>query len=539
MLIPVLIVSSLVHVYSIGYMSHDPHVQRFFSYLSLFTFMMIILVTGNNLLLMFVGWEGSQIQIICPKWLIQSDDSVLNFMLLMHTYDQKRSFFSNKLKSSQRIGPHNVNVISLIIGSLLSNSYLEKRGYGIRIVFIKCNNNVEYLMWFHSVLSNAGYCNKEKPKLYKLIDKGNKVLFIYSFKSYSFSSFIWLYNMFYKDNMKIIPRNLDKFLTPLALVTLFLSSARLKKELPITIISVDDLKYLSLLLKKKYNINTVINDSSLNISKYSNASLHIKNSSVSTFSNLIKPHLLHSQYHLLNKPLLKLTFPGCHGIHNYSYFSKRDFSTKKDISDIKYTLKYKIEYILSLEQKEALIGIILGDEYLEKAKPNHNTRLRIEQSYPEKEKYLKSLYELLEPLTTMSPTILTKNNKHRGTTTVSQYFRTLAMPCLNYYYDLFYKEKVKIVPRNLDQLLTARGLAYWIMDDGGKSVHNQTILHTRAFMLEDVKYLQSVLFENFGLVTRLEEKKQDQWVIYIPVRQKTRLKDIVGPYMQESMLYKI
>jgi NADH-ubiquinone oxidoreductase chain 5 len=58
MLIPVLIVSSVVHLYSIGYMSHDPHNQRFFSYLSLFTFMMIILVTADSFLLMFVGWEG-------------------------------------------------------------------------------------------------------------------------------------------------------------------------------------------------------------------------------------------------------------------------------------------------------------------------------------------------------------------------------------------------------------------------------------------------------------------------------------------------
>nr|YP_009582593.1 NADH dehydrogenase subunit 5 [Dactylellina haptotyla]QBL01978.1 NADH dehydrogenase subunit 5 [Dactylellina haptotyla] len=58
MLLPVLIVSSLVHLYSVSYMSHDPHNQRFFSYLSLFTFMMVVLVTADNYLLMFVGWEG-------------------------------------------------------------------------------------------------------------------------------------------------------------------------------------------------------------------------------------------------------------------------------------------------------------------------------------------------------------------------------------------------------------------------------------------------------------------------------------------------
>lgn len=419
---------------------------------------MIVLVTADNFLLMFVGWEGSQIEIKCPKWLIISDDSVLNFMFLMHTCNQKRFFFSNKLNSSQRIGPQNLNIISLIIGSLLSYSYLEKRGCGIRIIFTKCSNNVEYLMWFHSVLFNAGYCSKAKPKLFKLIGKYNKVLFIYSFKSYSFSSFIWLYNMFYRDNIKIIPRYLDGYFTPLALATLFLSSTRLEKRFPKTLFLIEDFKYLSLLLKKEYNIITIIKDSSLNACKYSSVSLYIENTSVSTFSKIIKPHLLHSQYHLLNKPTLKLTFPVSYGIHNYSYISKRGFSSNKDLTDIKYTLNYKREYILNLEQKEALIGIILGDGFLDRAKPNHNTRLRVEQSYPEKEKYLRSLYELLESMTTMSPTILTRKDKRSDTTTQSLYFRTLAMPCLNYYYDSFYKERVKIVPRNLGPLLTARGL---------------------------------------------------------------------------------
>ncbi|MEO0979200.1 MAG: NADH-quinone oxidoreductase subunit L [Pseudomonadota bacterium] len=58
MLVVVNTVSALVHVYSIGYMHHDPHRPRFFAYLSLFTFAMLSLVTADNLLQMFFGWEG-------------------------------------------------------------------------------------------------------------------------------------------------------------------------------------------------------------------------------------------------------------------------------------------------------------------------------------------------------------------------------------------------------------------------------------------------------------------------------------------------
>jgi len=58
MLVVVNLISALVHIYSIGYMSHDPHNPRFFAYLSLFTFSMLMLVTADNLVQMFFGWEG-------------------------------------------------------------------------------------------------------------------------------------------------------------------------------------------------------------------------------------------------------------------------------------------------------------------------------------------------------------------------------------------------------------------------------------------------------------------------------------------------
>ena len=58
MLVVVTVVSALVHIYSIGYMKHDPNIPRFMSYLSLFTFSMIVLVVSDNFLQLFFGWEG-------------------------------------------------------------------------------------------------------------------------------------------------------------------------------------------------------------------------------------------------------------------------------------------------------------------------------------------------------------------------------------------------------------------------------------------------------------------------------------------------
>lgn len=90
-LIPVLIVSSLVHIFSIDYISSDPHNQRFFSYLSIFTFFMLILVAGDNYLIIFVGWEGIGISsyLLINFWFtrIQANKSAIKALIVNRVGD--------------------------------------------------------------------------------------------------------------------------------------------------------------------------------------------------------------------------------------------------------------------------------------------------------------------------------------------------------------------------------------------------------------------------------------------------------------------
>jgi len=91
MLLPVLVVSSLVHIFSVDYMSADPHNQRFFAYLSMFTFFMLVLVTGDNYLIMFVGWEGIGISsyLLINFWFtrIQANKSAIKALVVNRVGD--------------------------------------------------------------------------------------------------------------------------------------------------------------------------------------------------------------------------------------------------------------------------------------------------------------------------------------------------------------------------------------------------------------------------------------------------------------------
>jgi NADH-ubiquinone oxidoreductase chain 5 len=91
MLIVVTFISTLVHLYSTEYMEYDPHLTRFMSYLSLFTFFMLILITANNFLQMFVGWEGVGLSsyLLINFWFtrIQANKAAIKAMLVNRVGD--------------------------------------------------------------------------------------------------------------------------------------------------------------------------------------------------------------------------------------------------------------------------------------------------------------------------------------------------------------------------------------------------------------------------------------------------------------------
>lgn len=300
MFIPVLYISSLIHIFSTDYMAEDPHNQRFFSYLSLFTFFMLILVSGANFFVMFVGWEGIA---ECLKW-DNNENFTYSIIGLNVVGNEKFGPKIKKLTSKDRIGPHNLDIISMIIGSTLGDTHLEKRknGIGTRVIFEQSNNNVEYLMWFHAYLSSRGYCSTTKPKLQIRIKQKGKVFYLYQISSYTFSSFNWIHEMFYKlvDNkyVKFVPLNIEEYLTPLALAIWFMDDgSRLGKgaRIATNCFTFEEINLLCKVLKSKYNIIATSNK----CGKDRGHIIYIHVNSMKLFTNVVKPYLLPSLYYKL------------------------------------------------------------------------------------------------------------------------------------------------------------------------------------------------------------------------------------------------
>ena len=208
-------------------------------------------------------------------------------------------FILSKTKSHNRIGPHNYDVLSILIGSLLGDGYGEKHGNGTRICFQQEHINNKYLLWFHNYLSELGYCNNILPKLTTRLGKNGKLRYISRFKTYTFTSFNWIHDIFYKEGKKIIPINITDYLSPLALaIWIQDDGGKLSSGLKLATncFSYDEVTFLAQILRDKYKLKiSVIKAGALN--QYN---LYISKSSMKNVVEIIKPYLHPSMYYKLN-----------------------------------------------------------------------------------------------------------------------------------------------------------------------------------------------------------------------------------------------
>lgn len=216
-------------------------------------------------------------------------------------------FNKPKTKSYNRIGPHSEEIISIIFGTLLGDSYAERQEYltsngkkkgGTRIIFQQEDKNVEYLMKFWSILAERGYCSDKKPKLLKRISEKDTIRWYYKLNTWTYNSLNWVHDMWYDEKkIKIIPKEIEKYLTPMALAYWVMDDGtKVGKGIKLCTNSYtyEEVNFLCNILLKKYNLKSTPNKTGVK-NQYV---IYIHKESIERLKEIIKKHMVES---MLNK----------------------------------------------------------------------------------------------------------------------------------------------------------------------------------------------------------------------------------------------
>ncbi len=184
---------------------------------------------------------------------------------------------------------------------------------------------------------------------------------------------------------------------------------------------------------------------------------------------------------------------------------------------------------LSEFQEEILVGLLLSDGCLERTKNSTGARLKVAQCLKQKD-FVWWLHQ------NFSSFVGTLPKQYRE----ELRFNSLTHRCFKYFYDMFYPEGKKIIPKEIKNLLTPTAFAVWFMGDG--SVKSKEckgrILNTQGFNREDIESLISILKEKFNLISSIRTQK-DGLQIYISAKSavilNALLKDRILPYFNYKL----
>ena len=225
-------------------------------------------------------------------------------LFIIHTKNMTHKIFFHtiSLSAKERIGPHDQDVISVLVGSLLGDGYAEKRGNSTRFHIHMSSKNAEYVFWLHNYFAKKGYCSPTVPSIKRQIGKGNRTYFSIKFTTFSFQSLNWLYDLFYREKeagkraKKCVPTLIKTLLTRRALAIWIMDDGG-KSEDGLRVstegFSLEDNIVLQKALSDLFLIEPTIQR---HTGKYL---LYFKKSDYAKLSSLIKPYVLSCMYYKL------------------------------------------------------------------------------------------------------------------------------------------------------------------------------------------------------------------------------------------------
>lgn len=189
----------------------------------------------------------------------------INFNNLNNNNKNNKYKIDNEIKNLLTFTPMPLDIISIIYGSLLGDGYGEKRYKTTRFSFYQEGSHEEYVLYKHNIISKFGYCSTNIPKITTRLGNNGKIRKIIRFNTWSLSKFNWIYSQWYinKDNrnIKILPKNINNYLTPLALAIWIMDDGgRVNNGLKLSTnnFSYEEVKILTNILIKKYNLIATI-----------------------------------------------------------------------------------------------------------------------------------------------------------------------------------------------------------------------------------------------------------------------------------------
>ncbi len=228
----------------------------------------------------------------CPTW---SYEEIRWYTIL--------PFSTPKVRAIKRIGPHNKDILSVLIGSLLGDASAEKHGEGTRFCFQQEHSNRGYLLWFHSFVSDLGYCNPNTPHILTRLGANGKIRQLSRFKTFTYTSFNWILDFFYisveSQRIKIVPAIIEDYLTPLALAVWIMDDGGAVSygvKLATNSFTLQEVELLCNIINHKYRIAA----RPVSAGVPNQHLIYIPASSLLTLANIVGPHLHPSMYYKLN-----------------------------------------------------------------------------------------------------------------------------------------------------------------------------------------------------------------------------------------------